>query len=68
MKNSLFIRDIKFSIRIHIKFSSSMAIYTNISEDHLDRHHSMKEYKNEKKIIKNFTEKILSYLIMMMIS
>ena len=43
-----------------------MAIYTNISEDHLDRHHSMKEYvKMKKDYQKILQKKILSYLIVM---
>ena len=47
-----------------------MAIYTNISEDHLDRHHSMKEYvKMKKRLSKNFTEKnIVIFNKVMMIS
>ena len=35
-----------------------MAIYTNISEDHLDRHNSMEQYiEMKKRLSKNFTEK-----------
>ena len=47
-----------FQLEFISSFRPFMAIYTNISEDHLDRHHSMKEYiRNEKKIIKKFYRK-----------
>ncbi len=47
-----------FQLEFISSFCPIMAIYTNISEDHLDRHHSMKEYvKMKKRLSKNFTEK-----------
>ena len=38
-----------FQLEFISSFCPIMAIYTNISEDHLDRHHSMKEYVKRKK-------------------
>ena len=38
-------------------FCPSIAVYTNISEDHLDRHNSMKEYIRMKmRLVKNFKD------------
>ena len=47
-----------FQLEFISSFHPFMAIYTNISEDHLDRHHSMQEYiKMKKRLSKNFTGK-----------
>tara|TARA_B100001248_G_C27386668_1_gene460033 strand:+ start:106 stop:1494 length:1389 start_codon:yes stop_codon:yes gene_type:complete len=47
-----------FQLEFISSFCPLMAIYTNISEDHLDRHHSMQKYiKMKKRLSKNFTEK-----------
>ena len=46
-----------FQLEFISSFRPHMAIYTNISEDHLDRHNSMKEYVKMKKIIKKFYKK-----------
>ena len=46
-----------FQLEFISSFRPFMAIYTNISEDHLDRHHSMKEYvRMKKRLSKNFTD------------
>ena len=47
-----------FQLEFISSFRPLMAIYTNISEDHLDRHYSMQEYiRMKKRLTKNFTEK-----------
>ena len=47
-----------FQLEFISSFCPFMAIYTNISEDHLDRHNSMEQYiEMKKRLSKNFTEK-----------
>ena len=47
-----------FQMEFTSSFHPSMAIYTNISEDHLDRHKSMTEYiEMKKRLSANFTKR-----------
>ena len=60
-KDRIYLLEISsFQLEFASTFNPLMAVYTNITEDHLDRHHSMKEYINMKKrLVKNFTNKNL---------
>ena len=57
-KKLLYLLEISsFQLESISSFSPLIAIYTNISEDHLDRHNSMKKYINMKmRLIENFKE------------
>ena len=57
-KKLLYLLEISsFQLESIYTFCPTIAVYTNISEDHLDRHNSMKTYIDMKmKLIKNFRE------------
>ena len=58
-KNRLYILEVSsFQMEFTKHFSPDFAIYTNISQDHLDRHNTMKEYIQVKmELIKNLKKK-----------